>query len=144
MSDFVELSAAECRELLGTDVVGRVAFGTPAGPRIVPVNYVLADDTLEFRTSAYSELATYAVGQPVAFEIDHLDAERRRGWSVVAHGVCERLDPLDEPAGADPEPWAGGNRWTRLRLPWTELTGRRVGSDHWPHPPVSGRAGTHR
>ena len=56
----VDLDLAECLELLASDTVGRVAFVTPDGPRIVPVNYVVAGDSVEFRTAAYSELATYA------------------------------------------------------------------------------------
>jgi len=144
MDEVVELSVAECRDLLATDSVGRVAFVTPSGPRIIPVNYVLAGDALELRTTAYSELATYAPGTEIAFEIDQLDSERRRGWSVVAHGVCERVDAPHSGSlhrdGPLPEPWAGGVRPLLLRLPWRELTGRRVGGVHWPHPVVSGRA----
>lgn len=143
MDEVVELSVAECRDLLATDSVGRVAFVTPAGPRIVPVNYVLAGEALELRTSTHSELATYAPGTEIAFEIDQLDSERRRGWSVVAHGVCERVEPPHSGSrhrdGPVPEPWAGGVRPLLLRLPWRELTGRRVGGIHWPHPVVSGR-----
>ncbi len=136
MNELVELTEAECRDLLETDTVGRVAFVTPDGPRIVPVNYALGQEAIEFRTSSYTELAIYAPGTRVAFEIDQLDGERRRGWSVVAHGVCERLE-LSESAG--PEPWAGGVRTLWLRLPWRTLSGRRVGGQHWPHPVVSER-----
>ncbi len=143
MDELVELSLAECRDLLLTDTVGRVGFVTPAGPRIVPVNYVLAGDAIELRTKADTELAVYAPGHEIAFEIDQLDSERRRGWSVVAHGVCERIETPNagtpHRAGPEPEPWAGGERRVWLRLPWHELTGRRVGGTHWPHPVVSGR-----
>ena len=140
MDDVVLLSDAECRDLLETDTVGRVAFVTPAGPRIVPVNYALHGEALEMRTTAYSELAVYAPGHEIAFEIDQLDSERRRGWSVVAHGVCERLEQPSSGSwhhdGPGPEPWAGGFRPMWLRLEWRELTGRRVGGPHWPHPAV--------
>jgi len=140
MEQNIELSVAECRDLLETDTVGRIAFTTPRGPRIVPVNYALAGDVLMFRTRPYSELATYAPGTQVAFEIDHLDAERKRGWSVVAHGLCQLDDqPEPGPHAADPEPWAGEDRPLRLRLAWRGLSGRRVGSSFWPYPPVSGR-----
>ena len=133
-----ELTHAECADLLATDTVGRVAFVTSAGPRIIPVNYVLVGDGVEFRTTAYSELAVDAVAHAVAFEVDHLDPEHKRGWSVVAHGTCTRVEePRPEEGG--PEPWAGGHRSLLLRLEWRELTGRRVGGDHWPHPAVSGR-----
>ena len=56
----LELAYAECLDLLATDTVGRVAFTTPQGPRIVPVNYALEGAALEFRTTANSELAVYA------------------------------------------------------------------------------------
>lgn len=143
MDEVVVLTVAECRDLLATDTVGRVAFVTPSGPRIVPVNYALDGAALEVRTTANSELAIYAPGTEIAFEIDQLDSERRRGWSVVAHGVCERAESPSSGSwhrdGPAPEPWVGGVRPVFLRLPWRELTGRRVGGIHWPHPVVSGR-----
>jgi nitroimidazol reductase NimA-like FMN-containing flavoprotein (pyridoxamine 5'-phosphate oxidase superfamily) len=144
MDEAVELSNRECRELLETDSVGRVGFVTPFGPRIVPMNYGLAGDAVELRTSIYTELARFAPGQLIVFEIDHLDSERRRGWSVVAHGRCTELEEPHVPERAEervrePEPWAGGERQVWLRLPLDELTGRRVGGIHWPYPVVSGR-----
>lgn len=145
----VDLSAAECRDLLETDVVGRVAFVAPDGPRIVPVNYAVRDELVRFRTSARTELAVYGPDHRVAFEIDHLDHERRRGWSVVVHGTLRRSGdewaeegevPAQRP-GEEPEPWAGGFRPLWLELPLDVISGRRVGGDHWPHPVVSGRGG---
>lgn len=140
MAEIVELTPRECTELLGDDVVGRVAFVTPHGPRIVPVNYVLREGVLEMRTTSYSELATYAPGTMVAFEIDHLDRQHQRGWSVVVHGECERVVDqsaavFDQP-GDGAEPWAGGTRPMLLRVHPAEVTGRRVGGTHWPHPAV--------
>ncbi|WP_181311631.1 pyridoxamine 5'-phosphate oxidase family protein [Nocardioides campestrisoli] len=143
MDDVVELSPDECRELLGRDVVGRVAFTTPRGPRIVPVNYTVGADAVAIRTTAYSELATYAPGTSVAFEIDHLDRALGRGWSVIVLGHCER-GPDQAVVGAgtgeraeSPEPWAGGHRTLLLRISLDEVTGRRVGGDRWPHPVVA-------
>jgi nitroimidazol reductase NimA-like FMN-containing flavoprotein (pyridoxamine 5'-phosphate oxidase superfamily) len=129
--DVEVLSADECVQLLTRDTVGRVAFVSPTGPRVVPVNYVSDDLAITFRTTAYSELATYAPGSPVSFEIDHLERETKRGWSVVAHGICERV--TEEEARRwfiDPEhlePWAEGVRPTVLRIEWREISGRRIG-----------------
>ena len=138
MDALVVLDEGECRDLLHTMVVGRVAVTTPQGPRIVPVNYTVRDGSVYFRTAAYSELAVYAKGNPIAFEADHLDQEHHRGWSVIAHGRCEAVDDPEILRWANsqwaPEPWAGGDRHLILRLPWDELTGRRVGGPHWPHP----------
>ena len=134
----LELAYAECLDLLATDTVGRVAFTTPEGPRIVPVNYALEGDGAGVPDHGEQRARRLRARPPIAFEVDHLDGERRRGWSVVAHGPCARMD---EPPSAqsEGESWAGGRRPLRLRLEWTELTGRRVGGGHWPHPVVSGR-----
>jgi len=46
----VELSRDECLELLGPMSVGRIAYTTDDGPRVLPVNYVLEADSVVFRT----------------------------------------------------------------------------------------------
>lgn len=137
--DVVVLGPAECRELLAADVVGRVGFLTPAGPRVVPVNYAVLGEGLEFRTTSTSELAVYAAGTDVAFEVDHLDGQRQRGWSVMAHGRCERIHVSVHPELPGPRPWSGAETPVLLRIEWRELTGRRVGGERWPHPVVSDR-----
>jgi nitroimidazol reductase NimA-like FMN-containing flavoprotein (pyridoxamine 5'-phosphate oxidase superfamily) len=110
-------------------VFGRLAINTASGPRIVPLNYVVLDDAFVFRTTPYSEVAREAVGHDVAFEIDSVDHSRQTGWSVVAVGILESVDPaeLDELRKAwVPRPWAGGQRHLYVRLPWREVTGRRI------------------
>ncbi|KQY64437.1 pyridoxamine 5'-phosphate oxidase family protein [Nocardioides sp. Root140] len=126
-----ELSPRECLELISSEEVGRVAVCTADGPHIVPVNYVVVDDAIVFRTAPYSVLGTVGWSSPLAFEVDHLDPALRRGWSVVAAGPGEMLsdaDALTALAGmADLQPWAGGSRHLHIRLPWVSLTGRVVG-----------------
>ncbi|KQZ70352.1 MULTISPECIES: pyridoxamine 5'-phosphate oxidase family protein [unclassified Nocardioides] len=126
-----ELSPQECLELLSHEEVARVAVCTPSGPHIVPVNYVVVDDAIVFRTAPYSVLGTVGWSSHLAVEVDHLDPGLRRGWSVVATGHGEMLsdaDALSALAGlADLEPWAGGSRHLHIRLPWVSLTGRAVG-----------------
>ncbi|WP_067429776.1 pyridoxamine 5'-phosphate oxidase family protein [Nocardioides jensenii] len=126
-----ELSQQECLQLLSHEEVARVAVCTPTGPHIVPVNYVVVDDAIVFRTAPYSVLGTVGWSSPLALEVDHLDHELRRGWSVVATGHGETItdpDALSTIAGlADLQPWAGGSRHLYIRLPWVSLTGRSVG-----------------
>lgn len=136
-----ELSFEECRELLTTQSVGRVAFAGPDGARIVPVNFAVRDGSVEFRTTSYSELATHAPGTRIAFEVDQLDPERRTGWSVIVNGDCERVleefgATLSRPGAAGDAPWAGGRRPLLLRLHARQMTGRRVGRGEWEHPPA--------
>ncbi len=66
----------------------------------------------------------------MAFEVDHVDAETRTGWSVVARGRAEAVDPVDLRVIRDrglPRPWADGTRTLHLRIVWSELSGRRIG-----------------
>lgn len=127
----IEMSLAECLQGLHSQDVGRVALSTPSGPRIVPVNYGLVDESIVFRTSAYSELAQGAIGAELAFEVDELDYTRHTGWSVVAYGVGASVEP-DELKRvrrlSDPEPWAAGHRNFYVRIDWRDLTGRRIGT----------------
>jgi uncharacterized protein len=131
MSDVAELSYAKCRELLGGGVFGRVAVCTPEGPRILPVNYSVVGESIVVRTSESGVLATHGVGAPITFEVDHVDYADHKGWSVVATGRGERIEHPSEVA-RNPRPWAGGDRSAYLRLPWDELTGRRLGQG-WTH-----------
>lgn len=126
-----ELSPQECLDLLSREEVGRVAVCTPSGPHIVPVNYVVVNDAIVFRTAPYSVLGTVGWTSHLAFEVDHLDPISRRGWSVVAAGPGEMLSDADSLSVligmGGLEPWAGGSRHLHIRLPWVSLTGRAVG-----------------
>ncbi len=132
MPDSRELSYSECEALLRAGVIGRVALSTPTGPQIVPLNYSVVDSNIIMRTSPYSVLGTYGRDATLAFEVDHFDHSDHRGWSVVARG---RVDVVQDQAEIDrirsvwePRPWASGSRTLFLRLRWTELTGRQLGS----------------
>jgi hypothetical protein len=132
MSELVELPYEKCEELLHASIIGRVGFTTAEGPQIVPVNYTTVHDAVLFRTTPYSQLGAHAPGSPLAFEIDQINYEDHRGWSVVAHGIGERLEDMtgldeDNPFW-NPKPWVAGARALYIRLRWTALTGRRIGS----------------
>jgi nitroimidazol reductase NimA-like FMN-containing flavoprotein (pyridoxamine 5'-phosphate oxidase superfamily) len=132
MNEPVELDHQKCLDLLTGGVVGRVAVCTPDGPHIVPVNYAVVEDSIVFRTAPYTVLGANAWQSRLAFEIDHLDYERHRAWSVDAVGRGQMVQDADELAAIralrDPQPWAGGNRTLYVRLRWETLTGRRLGS----------------
>ncbi|MER6984898.1 DUF1918 domain-containing protein, partial [Streptomyces carpinensis] len=86
-----DLSQEECRSLMSTHGVGRIALITPEGPAAFPVNYDVMDEAVFFRTAPGSAPAG-AVGSDVAFEVDHLDEAMSRGWSVLAVGRAEAVD----------------------------------------------------
>ena len=125
-----DLSPEECRPLLSTHGVGRVAVSAPDGrPAVVPVNYEVMEDAIVFRTAPDSVPAA-AVGTEVAFEVDHVDEAMSQGWSVLAVGPATRRHGARRRAQArrraHTEPWAGGERemWVSIRP--TRLTGRRI------------------
>ncbi|MCJ1676969.1 pyridoxamine 5'-phosphate oxidase family protein [Streptomyces sp. APSN-46.1] len=128
-AELVELSDGECRRLLSTHGVGRIAVITPQGPAIFPVNYVVAGRDIAFRTSGDAVLAR-AAGTEVAFEADHIDDVTRLGWSVLAVGEVEGVTDAWELARLDAVayslPWAGGPRTHWMKVTPTRITGRRV------------------
>lgn len=132
MLESLELTRPECEELLRSGVAGRVALSTQAGPHIVPVNYSVVDDAVVIRTSPYSILGTHGRNTVLAFEVDHFDHAEQHGWSVVARGRSEVVTESREldhiRAVWAPRPWASGARNLFLRLPLTDLTGRRLGT----------------
>ena len=128
----VPLDEADCRRLLNTHGVGRIAVFTAEGPAVLPVNYLVAGPDITFRTSAGS-VAAGAAGTEAAFEIDNIDDVTAGGWSVLAVGELaavtepDRLHHLD--ASARSEPWAGGTRNHWMKLTPVRITGRRVVHD---------------
>lgn len=130
MSELVELTPAECRQHLDRGGVGRLAFLTPRGLRLVPLNYITNPGVIVFRTLPASELGTYGDGAEAAFEIDEIDPATEQGWSVVAFGRLEGPSETDEVwdirGWRNPTPWSGGHRVRQMRLRWDVLTGRRI------------------
>ncbi|WP_405776601.1 DUF1918 domain-containing protein [Streptomyces sp. NBC_01538] len=125
-----DIGPEECRTLLSTHGVGRIAVSAPDGrPAVVPVNYEVVDDAIVFRTAPDSTPAA-AVGTEVAFEIDHMDEALSQGWSVLAVGPASVVTEPDAvrrlTEHAHTTPWAGGERamWVSIRP--AHLTGRRI------------------
>ncbi|MFE2374525.1 helix-turn-helix domain-containing protein [Streptomyces sp. NPDC059398] len=123
------LSVEERGELLSTHGVGRVAVSTRDGPAVIPVNYVVVDGEISYRT-APGTVAAEAAGQEVAFEVDHIDEAMSRGWSVnvvgTARTVPDGTAAEDLARHAPTTPWAGGDRPLWLTIAPTRTTGRRI------------------
>uniref|UniRef100_UPI0038CDB02C helix-turn-helix domain-containing protein n=1 Tax=Streptomyces carminius TaxID=2665496 RepID=UPI0038CDB02C len=124
----VELGPEDCRTRLSSHGVGRIAVTTPDGPAIVPVNYLVSDTGIAFRTAPDATPAA-AVGHEVAFEVDQVDEAMRRGWSVLVVGPARTASPKEAARLAElapSEPWAGGDReqWVIVRP--DRVTGRQI------------------
>ncbi len=118
-----------CLALLADEVVGRVGVTDHGAPRILPVNYVLDDDSIVFRTAPGTKLRD-GPRSPACFEIDSFDRETRTGWSVLVLGELEEVTALDRSWDHVLElpvhPWASGTKDHVLRLRSTYISGRRV------------------
>jgi nitroimidazol reductase NimA-like FMN-containing flavoprotein (pyridoxamine 5'-phosphate oxidase superfamily) len=122
------LTEAECLQLLAREAVGRLGVTTATGPEVYPVNYVLEDEAVLFRTDPGGKLASLAGSPAVCFEIDHVDTEARTGWSVLVKGRARQLHPheRDQAAGLHLDYWAVGPKTHWVRIDPIEVTGRRI------------------
>jgi nitroimidazol reductase NimA-like FMN-containing flavoprotein (pyridoxamine 5'-phosphate oxidase superfamily) len=125
------LTTAECRELLDRHHFGRLAFVDSVGvlPSIIPINYLLTDDKVVFRTDAGSKLAAAVRRAPVAFEVDGVDERRRVGWSVLVRGRAEEITDEARLAQLRQTPllaWAPGAKEHYVRINASKLSGRRI------------------
>ena len=123
------LDRDECRRLLSSTNIGRLGYCAESGPRMMPMNYTLVNDSVTFRTGLDSEASNQLFDHPIAFEVDQVDEFLQSGWSVLVVGNAQ---PLDEGSlllldvAQSPEPWPEGPRSLVVQLPLTITTGRRV------------------
>jgi nitroimidazol reductase NimA-like FMN-containing flavoprotein (pyridoxamine 5'-phosphate oxidase superfamily) len=127
-TELKSLEHAECLELLRCCRLGRLAVVNDEQPLVFPVNYVMHDVHVVFRTDPGTKLAT-AVDRRVAFEIDGAYAPFEEGWSVLVLGVARaerETSKIHELDRLGLRPWAPGGKdyWIRIEEP--VMTGRRV------------------
>jgi nitroimidazol reductase NimA-like FMN-containing flavoprotein (pyridoxamine 5'-phosphate oxidase superfamily) len=84
---FQTMTAEECRRLLATADIGRVAISAGALPFVLPVQYTLRDDHLLLRTPGHHEVGDGIDGQVVGFEADTIDLDHGVGWCVSVTGT---------------------------------------------------------
>lgn len=124
-----EIGVEECLRLLRTRFVGRLAYVVEGRPRILPLNYAVVDGQVVMRTEYGDTLDTLADRAAVAFEVDDIDPDDHRGWSVVVHGKAEEVWHPDELARLREvplRPWAPGARAHYLRILSSAISGRRI------------------
>ena len=84
----------ECWELLDARMVGRLAWHEDTGPAIVPVNYVVGDGYVYFRTKPESRIGRNAMLGAISFQVDDVDDFNQSGWSVLVRGRAARRVPV--------------------------------------------------
>jgi len=122
------LDSAECWELLRSTSVGRLAVDVGGRPDIFPINYVVDDGNLVFRSGAGTKLASAALMHHVAFEIDGYLPLKRTAWSVVVKGWADQVEEMYDVFAAEDLPlfpWAAHPKPNFVRISPQEVTGRR-------------------
>ena len=127
----VELGPGECLELLGSVPVGRVGVTIDALPAVLPVNFVLWNGAIVFRTVSGTKLDAAAAGEVVAFEADAYGfSGAPGGWSVLVRGIAREVTDAAELAVIDALPlhsWAwDGQAHRYVCIEPTVITGRRI------------------
>ena len=126
------LSEDECWDLLAACAVGRVGVVVDSAPEIYPVNHVVDDHTIVFRTDPGNKLRGVDRSPSVCYQIDSVDLEARTGWSVLVKGRAVALTAAEELRRAARLPlhlWGLGDKANWIRILPAEVTGRRIVRD---------------
>jgi hypothetical protein len=129
------LDAVECRRLLASADIGRIAFTEAAMPVIQPASFVLRGEDVFIPTGPTSRLAVGSRGAVLAFEVDDYDLVERTGWNVTVIGPSRlvgapgQIRELDE---LGVRPWAPAATHCYIALRLTVVRGRRITSTEVP------------
>ncbi|MDQ2662360.1 MAG: BON domain-containing protein [Actinomycetota bacterium] len=121
-----ELPESEAWRLLETTDVGRLALRRDDGVDIFPVNYLVTNQVLYFRSGPGTKMMQLTADPRVAFEVD--GGRGRVRWSVVIRGTARRLgiDSDIESSGVlDLKPWDPRGKHNYVALQPETITGRR-------------------
>lgn len=123
----MELNEGACYQFLRSCQVGRIAFNREPSPEVLPVNYIVRDNTIIFQTGPGAKQIAASQSQPATFQVDGIDDNRRSGWSVIARGHLALTREID--AADLPEPLPGGERPYVVTLVIETISGRRIPQD---------------
>jgi nitroimidazol reductase NimA-like FMN-containing flavoprotein (pyridoxamine 5'-phosphate oxidase superfamily) len=120
------LTKEACWGLLGAAQIGRLAVTASDGVDIYPINYMVTDGLIYFRSAPGRKLVNLTSNPIVAFEVDGI-AEGKR-WSVVARGTATRLntDAEIEASGVhELQTHSPTTKWNYVKITPRTITGRR-------------------
>ncbi len=123
------LSREESLALLASVPVGRVVYTDRALPAILPVNYVVDDDAVVFRTGAGSKLAAATREAVVAFEADSFDEATKSGWSVTVVGRSRLVEDdreIKRLGKLELHTWVLATRQHFVKIEMSQVSGRRL------------------
>ena len=125
------LDVAECRRLLPTAAIGRIAFTDAAMPVIRPAAFTLGGDDVFIPTGRSSKMAAGSRGAVLAFEVDDYDLVERTGWNVTVIGPSRLISDSGQVAVLDAlgaQPWVPATTHCYIALHMAVVRGRRISS----------------
>ena len=136
---FEPLTDEECWSHLHSSGLGRLATAAKGIVDIFPVNYLVHDAAILFRSAPGTKLVNLTAAPLVAFEVDGFDG--RWHWSVVVHGRAQRLgndEDIVESGIMNLESWSRTPKFNYVRITPTDITGRRVDRFAFPRTSLAG------
>lgn len=119
------LGEGEAWRLLAGVSLGRLVTYFGGQLEIFPVNFVVADRTVLFRTAEGTKLFTTVMNEKVLFEADDHTADE--GWSVILRGTARMLtgaEEIHEAEGAGLMAWVPTEKLRFVRVTPTEISAR--------------------
>ncbi|MBU1586856.1 MAG: pyridoxamine 5'-phosphate oxidase family protein [Actinobacteria bacterium] len=124
-SPLITLSDHDIWALLKSTPVGRLAVAAGGEIDVFPVNYIVDEGTILFRTAPGTKLLELTVNGSVAFEVDGYG--EHDGWSVVVKGSAAELEhqqDIDRADGLPLTPWVPTLKYRWVRITPTSISGR--------------------
>ena len=127
-----EISVEECWKLLAAESIGRLATAAVDAATeelsvdVFPVNFLINQGAIFFRSGPGSKLVDITANDRVAFEID--GQSHLANWSVVVHGRAHRLSldrDIEESGLLALEPVHPTDKWNYVRIDVDSVTGIR-------------------
>jgi nitroimidazol reductase NimA-like FMN-containing flavoprotein (pyridoxamine 5'-phosphate oxidase superfamily) len=122
------LDTEQCWALLTSVEVGRLAVAAAGDIDIFPLNFIVDDGAIVFRSAAGTKMIEVVLAGRVAFEVDGYEPEHGRAWSVVLKGSAHLLDRWDDIYHAQDLPlfpWNASPKERFVKIIPDMMTGRR-------------------
>ena len=122
------LSDEESLELLATKTFGRLVVRRTDDMDLFPLNYLVHEGEIYFRTAEGSKLFSLTLNNDVLFEADNVDGDSQEAWSVVVKGTARTLSSNAEIEAADQlplKPWLPTLKYNYVVVSPNEISGRK-------------------
>ncbi|WP_047260717.1 pyridoxamine 5'-phosphate oxidase family protein [Corynebacterium uterequi] len=121
-----ELNREESLELLASSSFGRLVVRRTDDIDLFPVNYIVNNGKVYFRTAEGTKLFSVTLNRRVLFEADSVDLDAQTAWSVVIKGEARVLSDGEAIAAEDfpLKPWLPTQKYNFVEVTPEVVSGR--------------------